>query len=432
MRKLFLILIIAGFFTGCYDAFRLDNPTSSVAFSTADGGSNITGVLHRTVVKDEGLKLDVGINLGGILENQKDRWADFVIDPALLDDEAVKVGGYELMPSDYYTLSNTSRFEIKAGSILGKVTVTLDSAKFVKDPKTVGHVYAIPFRLTDTSEDTINASLCTKVIAIKYINHYEGDYDQTGSAEYYNANEKKITDINFKNVISYKTLSIDSAYSNGMIDKISADYVMKLLRNADNSVFLKEILNPATGYVSIYEGYYKGVINWESRDDKDVVKKSGADSDSLLLLSIVDSKFKISTKLRHITDKKAIKDYSFNVDINPDNTISLSAFACDSVGSSLVSTGENLYDPSSKKITLNYKITFANGNSEVVNCSLAWNSKNRDKHYVFPTGSNTYDPSTSTFTLNYKLLSMFGDYYIVSTKMVWRNRIRDGINEWRR
>jgi hypothetical protein len=236
MKRILLILVIVGLFTSCYDDFRLDNVYSSVAFSTADGGSNIPGVLHRTVVKDEGLKLDVGINLGGILENKTDRWAEFQIDPTLLDTDALKKAGYELMPASYYTLSNPSRFEIKAGSILGKVTVTLDSTKFLADPKTIGHTYVIPFRLTGTSEDTINANLSTKVVAIKYINHYEGYYDQTGTMTEFDASGNQTATSALKNVIMFSTLSVDSCVTDGILNSFNAANAMKVVVNADKTV----------------------------------------------------------------------------------------------------------------------------------------------------------------------------------------------------
>ena len=61
MKKIIIIVfLVAGFLTSCYDDFRLDFPYTTVAFSTATGGSGDLGVLHRTVVKGEGLKLEFG------------------------------------------------------------------------------------------------------------------------------------------------------------------------------------------------------------------------------------------------------------------------------------------------------------------------------------------------------------------------------------
>jgi len=250
MKKLFILLMAVGLFTSCYDEFRLDHVFSSVAFSSADGGSNIAGVLHRTVVKDEGLKMDIGINLTGILENDKERWAEFVIDPSLLEVEAVKKAGYEMLPSDYYSLSS-SKFIIKSGEILGKVTLTLDSAKFISDPKAVKHIYALPLRLTATSEDSINASLNTKVVVIKYINHYEGSYDQSGSMTDYDASGVQTSTAALNNVLELTTLSLDSIVTDGMFNMIGAAYTMKIVVNSDKSVSLSNTTGSAKNVISL-------------------------------------------------------------------------------------------------------------------------------------------------------------------------------------
>jgi hypothetical protein len=237
MKKLFIILIATILFTGCYDEFRLDHTFSSVAFSSADGGSNIVGVMHRTVVKNEGLKLDIGINLTGIIENKEERWAEFAVDPGLMAADEIKNAGYELMPSDYYTFSGT-KFIINPGSILGKVTLTLDSAKFVNDPKALNHVYALPLILTSTSEDSINANLNSKIIVIKYINHFEGFYDQTGTMTEFDVNGNQISSSSLDNVLTFTTLSLDSVITDGMFNMTGKEYEMKIIPNADNSVYI--------------------------------------------------------------------------------------------------------------------------------------------------------------------------------------------------
>ena len=240
MKNLLIIVCLACVLTSCYDEFRVDNPTSSVAFSAADGGSGTVGVLHRSVVKDEGLKLEAGIFLTGILDNKQERWADFVIDQSLMDNAAIKKLGYELMPASYYTLSNPSRFIIKSGETLGKVTIVLDSIKFLSDPKATKHIYAIPFRLTATSEDSILATQNTKIIVIKYINHYAGFYDQTSTVTSFSADGVQKSKLNVKNVLTFTTLSIDSVVANGMINMINttknSTYEMKLVVNSDKSV----------------------------------------------------------------------------------------------------------------------------------------------------------------------------------------------------
>ncbi|MBN1925422.1 MAG: DUF1735 domain-containing protein [Prolixibacteraceae bacterium] len=236
MKKIFWILIIAVVATSCYDDFRIDHTFSSIAFSRADGGSNVEGVLHRTVVKDEGLQLDMGLNLTGILENEEEHWVGFEIDPSLLEETGIKTLGYKLMPSDYYSFSNGSKFIIEAGSILGKVTVIIDSAKFLNDPLSLKHRYAIPFRLTDTSADSINSELDTKILVVKYINHFEGYYDQTGTVTSFDAGGSQTGTTSLENVITLTTTSLDTVVSDGMMNQIGSDFAMKIVVNSDNSV----------------------------------------------------------------------------------------------------------------------------------------------------------------------------------------------------
>ncbi|MFB6318167.1 BT_3987 domain-containing protein [Saccharicrinis sp. FJH54] len=250
MKNSLILLLAIILMTGCYDDFRVDNTFTGVAFSSADGGSNVAGVLHRTVVKDEGLKLDMGINLTGVLDNQKERWAQFEIDPAILNEDAFSGLGYELMPSDYYTLSNTNRFVIPAGSYLGKVTITLDSARFISDPKAVNHIYAIPFRLTDTSEDSINANLSTKILVIKYINHYEGSYDQEGTIISYDASGAVIDSVEVSNVIAMTTVREDTVVTDGMLNSTGAAYQMLIHVNPDKSVLTENTPSSANNAIT--------------------------------------------------------------------------------------------------------------------------------------------------------------------------------------
>jgi len=159
MKKIFAILIMAVILTGCYEDFRTDYPYTTVAFSTATGGLSTAGELGRTVVKGEGLKLDIGVYLAGVLENKEERSVRFTIDPTLLAGTA-----YELMPTDYYSLSNANTMTIPSGDYIGRLTVTLDSVKFLNDPDAVNFHYAIPFRLTETSADSINSDYDTKIL----------------------------------------------------------------------------------------------------------------------------------------------------------------------------------------------------------------------------------------------------------------------------
>jgi len=434
MKRIILsAIILMSMLSSCYDDFRLDHDFTGVAFGTANGGSNVVGVLHRSVVKDEGLKLDVGINLTGVLENRKERWADFEIDPSLLQEERIAALGYKLMPQSYYTLSG-NRFIIPSGSHLGKITVTLDSAKFVNDPDAVKHVYAIPFRMVSTSEDSINANLSTKIVVIKYINHYEGFYDQTGKADYFDYNGAAAGSQQFTNVLTVNTIMLDTVYADGMMNMTGVNYRMKMVVNSDNSVFIKELLNPAIGLLSRYEAVYTEALTWTSFDAAGKQLKTGTTTVNNTFTTVENDKVLVNNKMKSwtATSKTKKTTYSYNLKVNANNTLEFLDYVADSLGTKLEPVGTNSYNPATRAFQLNYKIVFPNGAYELISATYSWKNKNRDKQFITATGENKYDPETSTFTLNYKMQSFFGDYYNISTKLVWRNRIRDGINEWRR
>ena len=169
MRNILLLILLVGLLSGCYDDYRLDYPYSTVAFSDATGGVDVPGVLGRTVVKGEGLSLDMGVYLAGILENSEERWVEYEIDESLLEGTS-----YELLPSSYYQLSDNSKFVIKPGEFTGRVTITLDSVAFLSDARATEYKLALPIRLLQTSEDSVLQTQSTKIVAIKYINHFTG------------------------------------------------------------------------------------------------------------------------------------------------------------------------------------------------------------------------------------------------------------------
>ncbi len=246
MKKIVLAFIMIGLLASCYDPFRIDYPYTTVAFTSVTGNSSTAGVLGRTVVKNEGLKVDIGVYLSGVLENTKERSVTYQIDPTILSDP--DFAAYELLPADYYTLSNPTTFVIPSGSYIGRVTITLDSTKFIGDPKSLQKKYAIPFRLVAaTGIDSILSTQNTKVFQISYINHYEGYYDQTATFETLDG-ATVINSGTVTNVINNKTVALDSTLADGML-WIGANYAVKYAVRSDNTVYIKKmpisILPPA-------------------------------------------------------------------------------------------------------------------------------------------------------------------------------------------
>lgn len=235
MKRLILIILATAVLSGCYDDYRLDYDYSSVAFADVRGGLNTAGVLGRTVVKDEGLKLEIGVYLGGVIQNDEERWVEFEIDQTLLTGTT-----YQMMPENYYSLSNDNRFVIPSGSHLGKTTIYLDSVLFLNDANSTAFKYAIPFRLRQKSEniDSVLQGLDTKILVIKYINHLDGNYIQKGSYETFDAGGILMNSGLIDNVIAASTVMLDTIETSGMI-YTGSEFKMRLTPKSDNSVFMK-------------------------------------------------------------------------------------------------------------------------------------------------------------------------------------------------
>lgn len=480
MKKLIVFIAVITVFTGCYDDFRLDYEHSTVAFASADGGSNEQGVLWRTVVKGEGLKLNAGIYLAGILENDKERWADFELDPSLLDGTS-----YTLMPGDYYTLSNSARFIIPKGQTVGTVEVKLDSLKFLGDPLTAKRTYAIPFRLTETSEDSILSTQSTQILVLKYINEYEGFYKHTGSFKTVEADGTTLLnsgDIN--NVLSARTLSPDSVETNGIMNLIGENFKMKLKVNPDNTVSLQYSPNLNVDNLPKNIAFTSTVIapnvsSWETADavkngiepTSSSVKDGGAfgnwrsgpldfwdyieyDFGGEYIINQSDIYWWIdgggiskpyNTYLQYWDiESESWKVLYNNNSVNGTPVSEENYFKDDGTYTSANPAAGTLLDQyntttfdavTTSRIRVYFRSVNASGVLEWkvwgVPAPTGYESSPID--YIEENGTNIYDPETGIFTLNYRVHYTFEEYTTdVNANLEWRNRVRDGINEWRR
>lgn len=477
MKKILLFLLLASVLTSCYDDFRLDYEHSTIAFSPVTGGSNEPGTLWRTVVKDEGLSLDAGVYLGGILENTEERWADFVIDPALLDGTA-----YELMPENYYTLSNDNRFVIPSGSLIGRIHITLDSALFVGDELSSTHHYAIPFSLTTTSEDSINASHSTQILVVKYMNHYEGFYNQTGTISTEEDDGTVLNEGDFENVLSMTTMNLDTVETDGSMYLLGADYKMKLVVNDDNSVYLEYSPNqgsssdpenialsstPSTSYVSgweditgINDGYQptssadKGpkaygnwpnpkTWNWVQYDftSPHYINQSDVywwtDGGGILIpFNTYVEYWDMENEEWALLENPVVNGVSVSAaDYGVTDTLIIN----ETNPSAGVEADQYNITEFERVVSTSIRLHFIAVESQGILEWQVWGIPKPEGYEmtqiesITPIGSNTFDPETSTFTLNYRVEYLYADYHTdVSSTLVWRNRVRDGVNEWRR
>jgi hypothetical protein len=185
MKKSFIILILSIALVSCYDEYIKDFDYSSVYFPYQ--------VDVRSVIVGEGInKMEIGVTLGGVMNNTRDRNVSFILDNALITPEIltkmqgstephIKAAVASLttllpLPPSYYTLSNGNTMVIKPGQSCGTVTLKVDSIAFLSDPGTIKSTYVLPFYITTADVDTIIQPKRYNVVGIKYENMLFGNY----------------------------------------------------------------------------------------------------------------------------------------------------------------------------------------------------------------------------------------------------------------
>jgi len=183
MKKIFALLVLALSLTSCYEDYIKDFDYSGVYFTYQFD--------TRTFVVGEGMKIEIGVALGGVMDNKTDRNVTFSIDnslvtPALLTSmkggatyirNAVSgVTELSTLPTNYYTLSNNNTIVIKAGQHSGSIVLRADSANFLSDETTINARYVIPLYITKADADTILANKRSTVIGLEYENMLFGNY----------------------------------------------------------------------------------------------------------------------------------------------------------------------------------------------------------------------------------------------------------------
>jgi len=248
MKKIFVFLLLSVLLVSCYDEYILDYEYTGVYFPYQ---YNV-----RTFVVGEGMKVDVGVALGGVRDNTFDRNVKYILDNTLITadvlnkmkgasayikDNVATVTQLLPMPANYYTLSDPDNFVIKQGWHNGTITVKPDSAAFLADPVTMTATYVLPFNIYEADADTILQSRRSAVIGLRYENMLFGKYWHGGSA-LVNRPAKTDTTLTYYKVIPQpeakvwvlKTAGPNSLYANGYLDQASTKNEMLLTLNGDN------------------------------------------------------------------------------------------------------------------------------------------------------------------------------------------------------
>jgi hypothetical protein len=221
-------------------------------------------LLTRTAVAEEGLSIKMGVNLGGMRDNTKERVIKYVLAPELLTGTL-----YKLLPADYYTISDPEKIVVPVGILQGLVTIKFDSLKFANDPLTLTKSYALPFRILSSSiaSDSILAGQATTIIPLSYINTYDGNYYHIATVKVYR--DIQLTSLDTTILIGnpkdynasiarvLKTTSMNTVTTDYIGDYGGPTYKMNLQINNDNTVLIQPIVS------SVFQVVPNGVSTWD-------------------------------------------------------------------------------------------------------------------------------------------------------------------------
>ncbi len=237
-KNILAILLLAATFSSCYEGYIKDFDYNSIYIPLQ---SDV-----RTFVVGEGMKFDIGVELGGVRENDRDRIVAYQIDNSLITPAALEKikGGAAYMsassatvttllplPADYYTLGNAGQFVIKKGDHNGKVTVRPDSIKFLSDVATIVPTYALGIRVVSADADSLLYHKKTAVIAVKFENMLFGSYWHGGVTTIKDAADAAVVNtVNYYTQIpvsdvktwTLKTIAPNALVTNGYSDVSSS------------------------------------------------------------------------------------------------------------------------------------------------------------------------------------------------------------------
>ncbi|MGQ1783682.1 MULTISPECIES: DUF1735 domain-containing protein [unclassified Saccharicrinis] len=196
MKKLILLsLFLAAIMTACYDEYKTDYVYTGAYFSYQHPA--------RTVIMEddqENFEIKVGAvyggrySYGGVTET-----VNFTIDESLITDNTEYTDkGIQVMPSSWYTLSSESEINLVNENV-GYVTVTIDREALVSNPEASQNTYAIPFKMTEATTDSILEGKDYSIVVVKFKNQWDGRYYIKGSDKTLDATGTEISEMVYSN-----------------------------------------------------------------------------------------------------------------------------------------------------------------------------------------------------------------------------------------
>lgn len=257
MKKILAFIILSIAMVSCYENYIYDFTYTSIYFPyTTD---------VRTFVVGEGMKFDVGVAIGGIRKNTKDRNVSFILDNTLITAAQLNimkthaqayiktpttpVAALLLLPPSYYTISDNATMVIKTGQHEGGVTIRPDSINFLNDSvKTIYSTYVLPFRITAADADSVMYSKKTNVVGVKFENMLFGNYWHGGAARLSKANQPNVDSLTSggaKVITTYRwaindiatkiwtltTIGPKTLYTNGYFNQQTTKNELKIVLN---------------------------------------------------------------------------------------------------------------------------------------------------------------------------------------------------------
>jgi len=169
--KILFVLFFVICMTSCYDNYISDYEYSATGFAIRNP--------LRTTIADRDMEIYVGVAISGKRAvNMKD-WAAFEIIPDSVPP------GYYLLPTNYYTLSDPNTMRVRKSNLPVADVGIKFTEDFYNDTKAIGKYYVLPFKITESSLDSIRPDADVSIVAIKFISTFHGTYYIKGTMEEY-------------------------------------------------------------------------------------------------------------------------------------------------------------------------------------------------------------------------------------------------------
>lgn len=254
MKKILFFTLGLFSLTSCYEDYVKDYDYTSVYFAKQH---NV-----RTVVVGEKMSIEVGVQLSGVIKNDKNRDISYRINNDLVTAEGAIIGFQEHrdqyvkdffskngvteltpMPEDWYKCANEAVITIPKGDHLGRMKVEFDAEKLLNAPKdTRLPYYILPLEITGASDvDKIMEEKSTTLIGIRYDNMLFGNYWHGGVSVVKGPDGRVLSQNMYYTTIpqpeprvyTLETVGVNSLETNKIADK---DGSIKITLNDDKTI----------------------------------------------------------------------------------------------------------------------------------------------------------------------------------------------------